>query len=34
MNRIEKEVFEYKGQTVAVIPNAPTQAELDELTNG
>ncbi|NLS91407.1 MAG: phosphoribosylformylglycinamidine synthase [Planctomycetaceae bacterium] len=34
INGDDKEVFEYKGQTVAVIPNAPTQAQRKELTNG
>jgi hypothetical protein len=29
-----KEVFEYEGKTVAVIPNAPSEAELKELTAG
>ncbi len=29
-----KEVFEYKGSTVAVIPNAPRPAEMNVLTNG
>ena len=29
-----KEIFEYKGQTVAVIPNKPSREELNELTNG
>jgi len=29
-----KEVFEYKGRTVAVIPNKPNQAGMNELTNG
>ena len=29
-----KEVFEYKGKTVAVIPNRPTQAQLAELFKG
>jgi len=30
----DKEIFEYKGQTIAVIPNAPSKAQLAELTNG
>jgi len=34
INKDDKEVFEYKGKTVAVIPNAPTQAQINELTNG
>lgn len=34
INDDDKEVFEYKGKTVAVIPNAPTQEQLDELRNG
>jgi len=34
INGDDKEVFEYKGKTVAVIPNAPTRAQLNELTNG
>ncbi len=29
-----KEVFEYKGRTVAVIPNKPSQADMNELTKG
>jgi len=31
INDDDKEVFEYKGKTVAVIPNHPSQADLDEL---
>jgi len=31
INDDDKEVFEYKGQTVAVIPNRPSQADMDEL---
>jgi hypothetical protein len=34
MNDDNKEVFEYKGKTVAVIPNAPSQADLKELNIG
>ena len=34
INDDDKEVFEYKGKTVAVIPNRPTQAQLDELFKG
>jgi phosphoribosylformylglycinamidine synthase len=33
-NDDDKEVFEYKGKTVAVIPNAPSQADLKELNIG
>jgi len=29
-----KEVFAYEGKTVAVIPNQPSQADLEELTTG
>jgi len=29
-----KEGFEYKGKSVAVIPNQPSQADLEELTTG
>jgi phosphoribosylformylglycinamidine synthase len=32
INDDDKEVFEYKGKTVAVIPNRPTRAELDALS--
>jgi len=31
INDDDKEVFEYKGKTVAVIPNRPSQADMDEL---
>lgn len=31
INDDNKEVFEYKGKTVAVIPNRPSKAELEEL---
>ncbi len=34
INDDDKEVFEYKGKTVAAIPNCPSQAELDELYKG
>jgi len=34
INKDDKEVFEYKGKTVAVIPNHPTQAQMDELFKG
>jgi phosphoribosylformylglycinamidine synthase len=34
INDDDKEVFEYKGRTVAVIPNAPSQADLDALSKG
>jgi phosphoribosylformylglycinamidine synthase len=34
MNDDNKEVFEYRGKTVAVIPNAPSQADLKELNIG
>jgi phosphoribosylformylglycinamidine (FGAM) synthase-like enzyme len=29
-----REVFEYKGETVAVIPNTPSQADLKEISIG
>jgi len=32
INKDDKEVFEYKGKTVAVIPNRPSPADLDELS--
>ncbi len=34
INNNNKEVFEYNGQTVAVIPNRPSQADLNELQKG
>ncbi|MDH4271708.1 MAG: AIR synthase-related protein [Candidatus Aminicenantes bacterium] len=34
INHDDKEVFEYKGKTVAVIPNRPSRADLDELYKG
>ena len=34
INRDNKEVFEYKGKIVAVIPNHPSQAEFEELSMG
>jgi phosphoribosylformylglycinamidine synthase len=34
INDDNKEVFEYRGRTVAVIPNAPSQADLDALSKG
>jgi phosphoribosylformylglycinamidine synthase len=34
INADDKEVFEYKGRTVAVIPNHPSQADFDELQKG
>ncbi|HSW39427.1 MAG TPA: AIR synthase-related protein [Acidobacteriota bacterium] len=34
INNDNKEVFEYKGKTVAVIPNKPSQAEMKELIGG
>jgi phosphoribosylformylglycinamidine synthase subunit PurL len=34
INNDNKEVFDYKGETVAVIPNKPSQAEMKELING
>lgn len=34
INRDNKEVFEFKGKTVAVIPNRPSKADLDELHKG
>jgi len=30
----DKEIFEYQGQTVAVIPNKPSEAVLQELRKG
>ncbi len=30
----DKEVFEYEGKTVAVIPNAPSKADMSEITAG
>ena len=32
INKDDKEVFEYKGRTVAVIPNRPSQSDLDKLS--
>ena len=29
-----KAVFDYKGKTVAVIPNQPSQSDLEELSMG
>jgi phosphoribosylformylglycinamidine synthase len=34
INNDDKEVFEYKGKTVAVVPNHPSKAELGELYAG
>jgi phosphoribosylformylglycinamidine synthase len=34
INDDDKEVFEYRGKTVAVIPNRPSQADLEELSGG
>ncbi|MGB7296441.1 MAG: AIR synthase-related protein [Candidatus Aminicenantales bacterium] len=34
INSDDKEVFEYKGKTVAVIPNRPSRADLQELHKG
>jgi len=34
INDDDKEVFEYKGKTVAVIPNHPSQADLEDLHAG
>lgn len=34
INDDDKEVFEYQGRTVAVIPNSPSQADLDALSKG
>jgi phosphoribosylformylglycinamidine (FGAM) synthase-like enzyme len=34
INDDNKQVFEYKGTTIAVIPNKPSQQEMDELTKG
>lgn len=34
INDDDKEVFEYKGKTVAVIPNRPSAAEMEELHKG
>lgn len=34
INDDDKEVFEYKGRIVAEIPNVPTRAQMNELTNG
>ena len=34
INDDDREVFEYKGKTVAVIPNHPTRAEMQELRKG
>ena len=32
MNDDDKQVFEYQGKTIAVIPNRPSEADLEELT--
>ena len=32
MNDDDKQIFEYQGKTIAVIPNRPSEADLDELT--
>jgi phosphoribosylformylglycinamidine (FGAM) synthase-like enzyme len=34
INKDDKEVFEYKGKTIAVIPNHPSQADMEELSKG
>jgi phosphoribosylformylglycinamidine synthase len=34
INDDDKQVFEYEGKTVAVIPNRPSKAELEELSKG
>jgi hypothetical protein len=34
INDDDKEVFEYRGKTVAVIPNTPSPADLDALAGG
>jgi phosphoribosylformylglycinamidine synthase len=34
INNDDKEVFEYKGKTIAVIPNHPSAADLAELSKG
>lgn len=34
INDDDKEVFEYRGKTVAVIPNAPSEVDLKELAVG
>jgi len=34
INDDDKEVFESKGKAVAVIPNQPSQADLEELSMG
>jgi hypothetical protein len=31
MNDDDKQVFEYQGKTIAVIPNQPSEADLEEL---
>lgn len=32
MNDEDKQVFEYQGKTIAVIPNRPSESDLEELT--
>jgi hypothetical protein len=34
INDDDKEVFEYRGKTVGVIPNTPSPADLDALAGG
>ena len=34
INDDDQEVFEYKGKTMAVIPNHPSQADFEELSLG